>query len=410
MWRKKINNQGYLLFKYLWILIIMPKSVQFLLLGLLVIYLFGFGKLKLKIDKVAICIFIYATIHVLSILINTFTIDDTNRILAAFNTALIWILASFLFMYYRQANLNFKKVGKYMLFNMVILIGLSLLMVILMRISYQNGLTAFSRTLYSRDWFQGEATYRFLGFMEYSNLVVMFYLVCLPFSLHYLMDKISKNKICCYLILTIIPVWMTNSRMGIFLALIVVALSIFTIIDNKNKKWLLLMLPVCLVLLIINGGEFLSFMTKITDFVDGRAGSTNMRFYLYRKSLSMTMEKSPIWGMGIKLLENGYPLGSHCTYIGFIYKSGLAGTIFALIALISLNIQLVKKIWHYKRYRFFIWFLIGFLAACCLEDMDGANWLLAIYFSSAAMCLQYFGNLWHKGERNVVKKEINAFK
>ena len=105
-----------------------------------------------------------------------------------------------------------------------------------------------------------------------------------------------------------------------------------------------------------------------------------MRSAIYSLSINRTIDDSLLIGNGIKEIFNGYPLGSHSTFIGFFYKTGLIGTIVAITAFALLYIEFYRILRQEEK-------VIYLISAFCVlifmmtEDLDGANWLLALYFS-----------------------------
>ena len=74
-----------------------------------------------------------------------------------------------------------------------------------------------------------------------------------------------------------------------------------------------------------------------------------------------------------------YPLGSHSSYVGFFYKTGLLGLGCILFALFKLIKAVFLK--HFKKNMLFLLGVGAILLAMALEDIDGADWLLVLFMT-----------------------------
>ena len=113
-----------------------------------------------------------------------------------------------------------------------------------------------------------------------------------------------------------------------------------------------------------------------------RAGSNLCRLTIYESSIKLTIERSPVIGMGIKdmLSTLPYPYGSHSSYIGYFYKAGILGGIIYLCSFMIYAYKLFK--WKKRDigdYTLFICIML-MLIWMILEDLDGANWGICYAF------------------------------
>ena len=362
----------YLLFDCFWLIVLLPKSLQlFVLLGFS-IYLSNF-KVKISKDKFCRTQYCVLLIYGVSILFNTLIAShETTRIFAAVNTFLITFTALSLYQIFLKSKIDSKRVGKGFLFNTVILF--CLLLIYLFYPGKEN-LTIMGYSISAIDYFEGFST-RFVGFFAYANLVPLFSIISIPFVVEYFEKKrivslgiVVMNLICSYY---------ANSRSGQVIMLLILALFIYDYlklkITNKDRKYYVMMALLIVFVFVILAFPYIS--NKITDLFISRGASNSMRFTLYEESMKMMLENNPIFGMGIKDLYGGdiYPYGSHSSYIGYFYKTGIVGGMLFLFSVITYIYRAFR--WKKKSLQEFIYFIsvIGLFVWMILEDLDGANW------------------------------------
>ncbi len=385
----------YTLFKYLWVIILLPKPIQ--LIAFIALFMTLISKIdwkQLKLDIVTTAILCYTSIHFVSILTNVINFNhDFNRIFAAVNTAAIWAVASAYYIYYRHSKLDIKKVSLYSFINICILIVFSLISVIMY---YGLDIKTFSllgSQLYKSEWFFGIEMLRLTGMFEYSNLIIFFYLLFFPLSMLHVVTTYKKwyCKVG-YVVLSLLPIGLSLSRSGYVFVLGGFLLSgayyVLQVIDYKLLLKIIGFIALVITTIFIFT-DLLDFVVEmVMSLVNGREGSNYVRNVLYTQSIQLTTENSPFIGMGIKSIsETGYPLGSHSTYIGLYYKTGILGTIFGLLSLGIVNIQLLVSRYENIILKFGSLFILVILGVLIGEDLDGANWLIVMYFSVSAMYL-----------------------
>ena len=391
---KKIEFK-YWLFLLVWVMIILPKPIQ---MGLIIIIVIGClikNNFKIKKDKVFYLFLLYSIVHLLSIVVNFLKYENTERVIAALNTCGIWIVSILLYSYYKDTKIDKQKIKKYLAYNLYILIFLFFITIISQKFNISIP-TILSRNLYNYEWLNNTMELRFFGFMEYSNLVVYFYFLCFPFAFDYIKEKHSKIFLFCFIVFSALPVIMTNSRLGIFLVLLLMFFAVNNIFNKQTNKVLMILFG--LILLFIVVFNFDKIANIIDSVIDSREGSTSMRSAIYSLSISRTIDDSLLIGNGIKEIFNGYPLGSHSTFIGFFYKTGLIGTIVVITAFVLLYIEFYRKLKQEEK-------VIYLISAFCVlifmmtEDLDGANWLLALYFSLMGVICNSKKNEGEKNEK-----------
>jgi hypothetical protein len=372
----------YLLFQYLWILVLCPKELQFFLLLIYVILINtdDLHRLKYYPDTLFVLMLSFSVIHMFSIIINAiFCQTEPVRIAAAFNTALIWIIAAFAYSYFKNHKVKLERICRLSCINLLILIGLACLSLICFYILKNSDTSIFGIDLYGIDWFKGKPHLRFKGGMEYNNLVVILYVLLLPLAFSYLKQK-SRVFSFAFLLASFIPVILSLSRSG-YLIISTAYLLVFLLCKgHKRKDYLLLA-----VFIVVFLGLLFMYAENIKDIMESlifaRTGSNHTRMQIYFESVGLTLKNSPIWGMGIKhISESGYPLGSHSTYIGVFYKTGIGGTfVFAGILTGILKILLSRK--ENKTIRAEAIFIFMLFLEFLFEDMDGADWVIVLLFS-----------------------------
>lgn len=404
--KKEIFKVEYIIFTFLWPLLIMPKTISlgtFLLIGLVLCYK---NKSKLLIDKITITMWVMCTIHIISIMHNAmFLNSDTSRIPAAINTALLWFVAGLFYSVYRciGTKLNIDTIGYICCINIVVLFVLGIFTAYLWFVRGELNYVIFGRALFDTTYLDGEAGTKFIGLNEFSNMNLFFVMLMVMLSYTYLKKRklITKTAI---LVMASICVLLIHSRSGYVLFAISIFYMYYGFVPRKYKKVLLFV--VILMTGVVFSLEFrelyLLFNNKI---LNGNVSSNNFRLLLLTTSWQEALEKSPIIGMGIKrYLFEGYPLGSHSTYIGFFYKTGIVGLILGLFVIIKLNYNVCKRIVCNTDFKPMLVFLISFIVLFAIEDVDGANWSIVLYFTSLALL---YSNNYEKRGRNEHKNFSN---
>lgn len=367
-------NIIYFILKYLFVIVILPKYIQEAVFIFVLFYLISKNHFVLKINKSVLPFFIVFIIHVFSITVNCISDFTIQRVIAALNTASLWFLGSAIYSYIVESKteVDVDRINKYMFHNLIILVAMSILMLVLNLLNVRN-IVVFSRALIGSDWIDGVQSTRLMAFMEYSNLISLFYFLCFPFACAHV-KQCNKLWMKIILFLSILPVLLNKSRIGIILSILNIIICLPTIFSNSKKsKYFIVSIGGLLVLFFVfmNSSEI---MAKVVHLLNSREGSTNMRTIIYQKSVEKALQ-SPIIGCGIKEFIGDFPLGSHSTIIGLFYKTGIIGLLFGIIGFISLIKGIIKK--HNKIFLFsFACLFIMFF----IEDLDGANWFAVTFF------------------------------
>lgn len=361
----------YFIFKYLMLIALSPKIFQLFLFFALSLLILKSKKFKLKLGVVEISVLVFIFSYFVSILLNIFTEYSSYRFFATVNNLVVWILVVIFYNYYSTINLDIKKIGKYLSFNILILFIFSVIHIF-------NPPYFFNIIISIIDYVGGVSKYRFIAGFEYSNLVVTFYLVCIIFLYNYLTNCLQLNNlfVSVCLLASISPVYFSNSRIGIILAFI---LTVVLFLNLYNIRYKILFVITFIPFLVFVFLEYNTIIEKINELIWAREASSITRFGLYKESFDVYLETTLLFGNGIKTMYQNVPLASHSTYLGTLFKSGLIG----LIALISSFLNMVKntlKISGRDRNIYIVFFLLIF-TYFLFEDIDGSNWSVILMFS-----------------------------
>lgn len=372
----------YALFRYFWILVILPKAVQLLALGALMLLMFFQSREEKPLNAFSILQLLFLLIYGVSIVVNALSgTHQMSRIFAAVNTWTITLIALIMYHQYRHTRIDLQRVSKLALFNLVVLI---LLWVLYTVTKGNQAFTLFGHALTGPDWVDGLYTPRFLGYMDYANLVVFAVLFFYPLSLICL-----RGKTLVTLLLTAVlflAVEATNSRSGLVLYfLLLLAYFLFEIQKQfytfyRQRKYALFALAIAAVLLVCIAG-FSYILNILNNILSMREGSNGMRSIIYSQSLSIMWEQSPIWGIGIKDMLGDYPLGSHSTYIGVFYKAGILGGLIYMVSILSTAGKLLLGKDPFRRIMTMKICILSAMLLMAFEDVDGANWCVCIFYT-----------------------------
>ena len=353
------------------------------------VYVFFFERKKTvlnsKLSDAEIVLVIYCVWYLFSVALNA-PEASINRLMASINTVLLWFISFFLYFAYKNLNLDKIVISKIAFYNMLIMNILSLLYFLFPQINF----SFLGRTFIGVDWLDGDKTTRFFCFFEYPNLIDAFCLIMFPLSLLFVVKSFSRFYAYIYCFFSLFPILASASRSGILLSVVMIANGILYIRANLPKKnlsnKLIVTMSLCLLILCL-----LLFNNVIISQLDSiffsRSGSNNTRFSLYQYSVQKMLDKSPLFGCGIKetipQFGEHIPLGSHSTYLGVLYKTGIVGFVIFLLAIFFI----VKSIIENNHFDMYITVFISiFILFLTFEDVDGADWLLALVLSVAG-CL-----------------------
>lgn len=378
-----------LLFKYLWILVIVPKPVQFVLLSVYLLYLLKDNWKEIKLDKISILILAYTGVHAISIVLAVIRGGYIpNRLLAAINTCLIWIVAAGLYTAYSNSKTEVNSINKYCFINSAIMITLSVLARVIHAFGMDTFFIPWIGYLFSQEVYYS----RLVAFLDYPTLIVAFSIIMLPGALEHIKDWMGhcdRRLIIivqlAYYLLAFLPIRFSYSRAGYvlyFLGTVVVLLYLTEIKPTLKQVLLFVIISLDIILLM---AIYTSIFIDVYDYLMVmRSGSNSTRMTIYKETFQAFLQH-PVLGNGIKRMctaINLYPLGSHSTYLGFLYKTGIIGTAVIMYAIFKMIYNLVSILIRGEAsIRLYACFLMMIFAFTILEDLDGANWFVCLFFS-----------------------------
>ncbi len=387
----KKNKLDNIIFKYLWIIILLPKTMQFF------VYIAAFGlciithRVFIKMDRQSICFIGMAIIQIIAICNQYMTnIPDSERLAAAINTSLIWIISVLYYIYFKNkiyTKEDVNKIIKYLIVDLGILFVIYIFSIFLHKNVYS--ILGYNFVIKRFDYLATGTTTRFCGGME--TVLGPSHLFCLAFPMCMFAVKLikkSKKIILAVGIGSYIAVIATHSRTGLLICsgIILIALLYYAsnmkIIRKYNK---LIIFAIVIVTICVAGLNIQSIIEKLTVLLNSRVGSNNARFAIYYNSVYKTLKESPIIGIGIKYMLGNFPYGSHCTYIGIFYKTGILGA----ILFVSGMILMIKRLWHNCRQsslsKTVFFMLIMYFGMMIFSDVDGSDWVIILFFSIFGM-------------------------
>ena len=365
---------------------LLPKEGQFVVFAAFILWWSIGNRQFIRVNKVTVWFLAYAGIHLVSIIVAVVTRDyELNRIAAAFNTCGIWMIAVWIAgIVSQEEGADIDRIGKYCLINIGIMFALMLVTWIP---GFSIHIGSYGRTAWTWDLLSSGETTRFAGMMEYPTLVCPFIMLQFPWAFKYLAQSRYKWSAIILIPISFAPVFMTYSRMGSLAMLLMcfAAVNCFLLKYGFSFKKLLMVYAgfaiIVIIVCVIKADTVIELAGAV---LNARPGSNSDRMRIYMETIAKINETSWVIGAGIKEMNSIglYPLGSHCTYLGMIYKAGILGAICALIGLVRLLTDPVRRMVKTRD-----WFDILFIASIgvmlfffILEDIDGADWLLVMSF------------------------------
>jgi hypothetical protein len=343
--------------------------------------------------ELLLLIFIAFTILIL-LVINSVEQLPSNRLLAAINNITIFIVG--VLFYFSLNKHDFTEGNQKLLLNSISFMIISVVFLAFLGLffiyngdgSYEYNIPSiFAKVmpkaildinliydammikLVVRDWFFGQAFPRFSMLTTYPNAlsILMLMLVSLFF---YLKKKINYIV----LILGLIIITLTWSR-TIFMA-IIFATFVFVVLRARFSLIILFFLALLL--------PFMSFL--ILDYASAilsfREGSSESRLSMYGYAVKNMDLLDLLIGHGVKERIDlfKFPLGSHSTYLGFIYKYGLLGSSFFLLFVLFVVKDLIFLLTRCQSIDFWIFLpVFSCLFWMIFEDIDTPI-IVTIYF------------------------------
>lgn len=376
------------LFKYLWLLVIVPKAICSLLV-------FSFGLFLLlkvrtfKIDSFVRIVFALLVVYTVAVFLRIVESQSLTSVPATINTMLMWFFGIVFYCSFMQEDINYERIGRYCFVNLNILLIISIAFLLKDHLYFLERLSIFGNKLYNEpSWTNEGLKYRLFGFMEYPTNVATFYCINAGASLGYVFEKHKSILIrIAYSVVIALPVYLSDTRSGIIATLIVVLAVVFFSIENRNYRKMFVLIGI---MVIIPVAFLLSSKIEhiFVTMLDSRQGSSSTRIRLYVTTIQKVVTESPIVGMGIKYPNPyvfGLPYGSHSTYIGIFYRTGIVGVLFFVIMFWRITKKSIFLVIDSAKYRFLGIVMLAYFVAIVFLDIDASAWVLAMFFTNVAM-------------------------
>lgn len=374
------KNRLVLYYKFFWVIVILPKSVQLFVLGWLVLYALNYREFKMS--RATLFFLAGLLVQLSAILLRMIASNpEISRIFAAFNTWGVWLIGIAFYELFRSGRFSendLSQLQNYAIINLAIFV-----LIFIFSLFYkQNFINIFGYRLQLRasNYLDYGSDVRFVGLLESKLASSHMFQFTLPLIFCTSNGKKLawwKNAI---IFGSFIATLSSYSRIGI-ITCSAVMLGYFiayiqqSILTRRQKQTLILILILGATVFLILNNSYITYI--INKLYYAREGSTNTRIGIYTESISTVLNDSPILGIGIKSIGNrGYPLGSHSTYIGLLYKSGILGSLlfgFGFIAILR-NIHKNQK---GSAFSFeIICMILPYFIFAIFSDMDGSDWFL----------------------------------
>lgn len=403
---KRSKNYEFAIFKILWLLIILPKSLQLvILLAMLFSIIYRTKKIIKTNPYIKLGLIIQAIAVANQILIKGF---DASRIAASINTILIWLIALEFYSIAKSKKYSYedyKELNRIIVFDLVIFC-----FVFFASLVYKNPkiLHFLGREISLRrvDFMSGSTGTRFVGLMETPLGPSHLFLILIPLVIALRSINVNTHALVPIVFISFAAVISSNSRIGMLACAISFACFIVFLLNKKAVKRSYIVLTIITFILIAIFFAIANYNKIVNEFIQfftSREGSNEARFQIYIESLKLVQNQTyltPFIGIGIKYMYNDFiPLGSHSTYIGLLYKVGIVGTFFFAIGLIKIGKALYKNC---KNSNFGIFIFIPFicyLIFLIFADIDAMDWEIVLLFTSWGILTSFRYNC-QKGSRN----------
>lgn len=367
--------------KFLWVFVLMPKSMQFVAYAAILLLLLW----KNRINFADETFFVLAgcVVQIIAIIIQLATAHpSSSRAFAAFNTTAIWILAIAFYALSKKGTDRDRLIHRTaaaIRMNIYIMFVLYLFSLVYK----SNTITMFGLRYYLRryDYLSTGRTTRFCALMESVLGPSHLYFVSVPLLMADNSIKPSGKNLVAMLLCNICVI-ATHSRVGTVACTLATAIILYRTLTkrldpNLRRIVAVMVIAVAAYFIVINR-RMLGDM--VLSFFNARAGSNNARFTIYSQSIKRVLEESPLVGIGIKYMIGSFPYGSHCTYIGLLYKAGIIGASFFMYGLYRIVSDIYRKAPRTP------WNTSSFLVLLCyflllvFADIDGSDWVIVSMF------------------------------
>lgn len=144
---------------------------------------------------------------------------------------------------------------------------------------------------------------------------------------------------------------------------------------------------------LVAGFLFVGSIASLWEAVNAaREGSSALRFLVYQHSITEMLNSHPLIGFGIKARdEYAIPIGSHSTFVGVLYKTGVIGFIAVSMFVYVVLLRTLVVLRHFRSNGFDRSIATGattFFVAMSFGDIDAQPLVGFLYFVMLAIVLR----------------------
>lgn len=189
-------------------------------------------------------------------------------------------------------------------------------------------------------------------------------------------------------ITSLLLIYLTRSRIGI--ASLIFTLMFFYAGLALHRLKTLYMPALILAAVVVSSFIYIMHNSGSSASIS-RDSSDRLRNEVYAASIEAALNHNPIIGMGVKQRTDtmAIPLGSHSTYVGAFYKTGILGSTCLIVFIAGLIIQCVKVIRLGVKYDIRLTLPAASLLSMCLflmfEDLDAPQFMLTLFFITSGL-------------------------
>lgn len=376
--------------KYLWVLVLAPKVIQ-LPVCLYFLCMAIFAKAEpVRFSRSSLLLLLATSLQATAVACQVAQgVIDFERVFAAINTFSVWFVGIGIYalaINEHWGKEDLKLLGKYLIFNFAVLVAIY----VFSRVTSVKNVTILGMNYritgldFSEMALDSGSGVRFRGMMGTALAPSHLFLLSLPVCV--LAFSFQNKWRLLWLGIFVgayVAVMATHSRAGILMDSICVLLCFFCLVTSEEKTRNiakpLIIITLCLVFLLILV-NYQTVLEALNDLFNSRAGSNRARFDMYEASIEKVLNESPFIGIGIKYMINSIPYGSHCTYIGIFYKSGILGTVFYVAGFFGVLVTLYRNCKDIQGGRYLFAACLCYFGFLLFSDLDSSNWVICLAF------------------------------
>lgn len=377
----------FMFFKYFWLIVILPKYLQLIFLTVLLIYIIEPQKHTFSVTSMWLLGGVVIQLMAMALRIIT-TAQDTTRVFAAINTTAIWVIGVFFYEAYKNREFSSEELDY---LHRLLLINLFVFSCLFVFSLFYKGnviqLFGYPLVLKRVDYFSSGNGTRFSAFMDTPLSTAHMF----QFTIPMLYLSSSKKRPPIYeIIITFIAYIGTmsgHSRMGMLTCTVVMTGYLLIILQGSmlsKKQRIGIMVLSAFIIALLTLIFYRQIINELYSLFNSRVGSNRARFALYKETIDTVTQESILFGIGIKEISSStaLPLGSHSTYLGLFFKSGIFGSALFLTGLISVVTMLIRNKRKSLYFAEIILMILPYFVFMISADIDGTDWVIVGVFSA----------------------------